>query len=114
MRRRATIRDPAGERGSVTAELAVALPAVLAAFALAAAGIAVAGRMVLLTDAASVAARSVSRGDAVTLPDSAPPGTQVDLFTSGGITCATASAATAIGPIAMPISARSCALGTAP
>lgn len=111
MKPRARLARESGDRGSVTAELAVALPAVLAVFALGAAGVALAGRTVLLTDAASVVARSASRGDAAVLPGSAPNGASVELTTSGGVTCATVSVVAMAGPIAVPLSARSCALG---
>ena len=112
MRRRTRFTRVAAERGSVTAEFAIALPAVLAVFALGEAGVALAGRAVLLTDAASVVARAASRGENPALPPSAPVGTRVLLSTSGGVTCATVSVVAMAGPIAVPLTARSCALGT--
>ncbi len=98
------------DRGSVTAELALTLPAVLAVFALGAAGVVVGARAVVLTDAASVVARAAARGDDAALPPSAPPGSRVALATSGPFTCATVSAVAEIGPLVVPITARSCAL----
>ncbi|MRG60454.1 hypothetical protein GE115_11340 [Agromyces sp. CFH 90414] len=51
------------ERGGATAELAVALPAVVLVLALCLGAVQVIGRQVRLTDAAADAARSLGRGD---------------------------------------------------
>jgi len=51
------------ERGSVTAEFAAVIPAVMLVLALCLGGVQVAGQQIRLADAAADAARSLARGD---------------------------------------------------
>src|SRR4051812_26966641 len=103
------------ERGTVTAELAVAMPAVLLVLAACLGGLRIGAEQVRLADAAGVAARSLARHD--------PPGTTASLVRalggtvvrvarSGGILCAgIEQRVPLLGTLAVvPIRARSCAL----
>ncbi|MFD1715491.1 TadE family type IV pilus minor pilin [Amnibacterium flavum] len=57
--------DPRGERGSATAELAVAMPAVLLVLAACLGMLQIAAQQVRYSDAAAVGARSLARGESV-------------------------------------------------
>ncbi|WOF24085.1 TadE family type IV pilus minor pilin [Microbacterium betulae] len=108
-RRPDDVRD---ERGSVAAELAVALPAVVLVAALGIAGLGAASRQVQLQDAAADAARLVARGEdegraAAVVADA---GGRLAIAHRGDLVCATASGEAAIGSISMPLEAVSCAL----
>ncbi|MGV8884515.1 MAG: TadE family type IV pilus minor pilin [Microbacteriaceae bacterium] len=105
------------ERGSVTAEFAAAMPAVILLLASALVCVQLAGHQVLLQDAAADAARSLGRGDSRQVVASsaarALPGARVTAVTTGDLVCATVSA-TPRGSIATllgaSLRARSCAL----
>jgi len=102
-----------GDRGSVTAELAVALPAVVAVVALAAGALSCAAVQVRLQDGAADAARLVARGDgdrAGAAVSVAVAGASHSVAESGDAVCVTAEATAAFGPVSIPLSARSCAL----
>lgn len=101
-----------GDRGSVTAEFAVALPAVVLVIALGVSALGAGARQVRLQDAAADAARLLARGDdhgraqgAVT---AAADGATMSIERSADLVCVTASA-----PATLPgltLAARSCAL----
>jgi hypothetical protein len=104
-----------GETGAVSAELAVALPAVLLVLAACLGGLRLGAEQVRLADAAGIAARSIARHD--------PPATTVALTRAlgaavvrvtrdDGIVCAALGADTPLvgGLAPLPITARSCAL----
>ena len=57
--------DPAGERGSVTAEFATVVPAVMLVLACCLGGLQLAGQQLRLQDAAATASRSLARGEGV-------------------------------------------------
>jgi len=103
-------RFRADERGGVTAEFAVALPAVVMVLACCLSGMQVAGQQLRLQDAAAVAARSLARGDS---PDHAvsrlAPGGTISRSEDGDLVCATVSVGSVV--FGLPLSARSCALG---
>lgn len=63
MRSRSAERTRLNERGSVTAELAVALPAVALVLAVCLAAVMLVAQQVRLTDAAADAARALGRGE---------------------------------------------------
>ena len=98
------------ERGSVTAEFAVALPSVVLVLACCLAGIAVAGQQLRLQDAAALAARTLARGgDPDALAARLAPGAQVARRIDGDLACVTLSAA-AEGVLPLTLEAGSCAL----
>ncbi|MBX3099198.1 MAG: pilus assembly protein [Salinibacterium sp.] len=107
------MRFPADERGSATAELAVALPSVVLVLACCISGMSVAGQQLRLTDAAALAARTLGRGgDPHAIAARLSPGALVTLGADGDIVCVTLSQSaslTALLPVTL--SARSCALG---
>ncbi|WP_439591932.1 TadE family type IV pilus minor pilin [Microbacterium sp.] len=100
-----------GDRGSVVAEFAVALPAVVLVLLLGAGALGVASRHVRLQDAAADAARLAARGE----PDArvhdavaaAAAGAVAGIEYRGDLVCVTASA-NAVLPVR--VSATSCAL----
>lgn len=104
-----------GDRGSVAAELALALPAVVLVLALGAGALGAAARQVALQDAAADAARLLGRGEdagrAAEALGRAAPGALMSSTNSGDLVCVTASAVVAVGSlISMPLHASSCAL----
>lgn len=105
-------RRLASERGSVTAEFAVVLPAVVLVVLVGVAALGAGARVVRLQDAAADAARLVARGEAVERAYSvvAAAGGSARVETRGDLVCVVASAPV---PLALPIpelSATSCAL----
>lgn len=83
------MRGHRAERGMATAELAVVIPAVLVVLALCLAGLGLAVDQVRCADAARVAARAASRGDAVgeardAAARVAPEGSRIDIDVGGG------------------------------
>lgn len=104
-----------GEGGSVAAELAVALPAVLLALLLGAGALGAAARQVALQDAAADAARLLGRGESVSraagVVASSVDGASLASHDRGDLVCVTASAQLRIGRlISVPLQADSCAL----
>lgn len=99
------------DRGSVTAEFAVALPAVLVILGVCLGGLAAAGQYVLLQDAAAAAAREAGRGDGVSVAARIAPGASVSQWTEGDLECVRVSAVVELGLIGIPLTARACALG---
>lgn len=100
------------EAGTVTAELAVAVPAVLLVLAACLGGLAAGAEQLRLQGAAALAARSAARGDgdarAAVLAAGAGAGEVRFSRTADGVVCATASAQAVV-----PLAARACALGAA-
>jgi Flp pilus assembly protein TadG len=101
-----------GDRGSVTAEFAVALPAIVLVLALGVGVLAACGRQVRLQDAAADAARLVARGEpearALALLPGAVDGASATVVHRGDLVCVDAAA-----PARLPIPelrAASCAL----
>jgi hypothetical protein len=95
----------------VTAELAVALPAVVLVLACCLSGMAAAGQQLRLTDAAALAARTLARGgDPQALVARLVPGAHVSRNADGDLACATLTMP-AGGPLPLTLTARSCALG---
>lgn len=109
-------REGAGsERGSVAAELALALPAVVLTLALGAGALGAAARQVALQDAAADAARVLGRGEdagtAAGIVSRAVPGSTMSSGLSGDMVCVTARSEVGIGSIVrLPLQASSCAL----
>lgn len=104
------------ERGSVAAELALALPAVVLALLLGAGALGAASRQVALQDASADAARLLGRGEGVDAAASAVnravPGAAVSSSGSGDLVCVAASIDVSLGAlIRIPLRASSCALG---
>jgi Flp pilus assembly protein TadG len=93
----------AGERGSVAAEFAVAMPAVLLVLATALGAVQVAGLQLRAQDAAADAARSFARGETTATVTGRLarqlPGASVGRVTRGDLVCARVEAA-ASGPMA--------------
>lgn len=99
-----------GDRGSATAEFAVALPAVVFVLALCLSGIAVAGQQLQLQDAAALAARALGRGgDPHALVARLVPGAAVAPSADGDLACVRVTVPARGLPLTL--SARSCALG---
>lgn len=103
------------ERGSVAAELALALPAVVLTLLLGAGALGAASRQVALQDAAADAARLLGRGEdpgrASSAVTAAVPGASMSSNASGDVICVTARADIAIGSmLRLPLQASSCAL----
>lgn len=98
-------------RGSVTAEFAVALPAVVVVLAACLGGLQVAGHQMRLQDAAAVAARTIARGGSVGAAQARAsrmvPGASVARLTDGDLVCA--SLAVTVPP-GLTLRASSCAL----
>lgn len=106
-------RMRAGDRGAVSAEFAVLLPAVLVVLALVIGGILLATQRLTLTAAAAELARLEARGDealaAVRLAR-LPAGTSVSRSRDGEVLCVTLGAAPGHGLLAVVrLTARGCA-----
>jgi hypothetical protein len=101
------------DRGSVVAEFAVALPAVVVVLVLGAGALSAAARHVRLQDAAADAARLIARGEshgrAEAAVGDAVPGAGLRVADGGDLVCATASAP-AVGALPFTLAATSCAL----
>ncbi|NIJ04242.1 TadE family type IV pilus minor pilin [Frigoribacterium faeni] len=100
--------------GSVAAEFAVVLPAVLAVVALAVGAVGAASQSVRLADAAAVAARQTARGDAGAVPVTVAalaPGARVASSVDGAVLCLSLTRPVSLGPLSgvVTLSARSCA-----
>ncbi|REJ05920.1 hypothetical protein DY023_08245 [Microbacterium bovistercoris] len=103
------------EHGSVAAELAVAVPAVLLVLMLGVGALSAAARQVALQDATADAARLLGRGEsegrAFGAVSGAVDGAAAASEQRGDLICVTATAALAIGRVvSVPLRASSCAL----
>jgi len=102
------------ERGSVTAEFAIALPAVILVLACSLSGLQVAGQQLRLQDAAASAARAAARDGDPSAAARLAPGAMISRWSDGGLVCvrlSIASAALVGTPMQLTLSASSCALG---
>jgi Flp pilus assembly protein TadG len=95
------------QRGSVTAEFAVALPAVIVVLACCLAGLQVAGTQLRLQDAAALAARALARGDSPASALALVGGAALQQTSEGDLLCATLTAPAGLGLV---IRATGCAL----
>ncbi|WP_217182616.1 hypothetical protein [Streptomyces sp. AC495_CC817] len=103
------------ERGSVAAELAVALPAVALTVLLGAGVLGAAARQVALQDAVADAARLLGRGEgqgaAAGVVGAAVPGAVISTRSADGLVCVEASVDGGVTGVArVPLRASSCAL----
>lgn len=96
------------DRGSVTAEFAIALPAVVAVLALCLSGLQIVGQQVRLQDATAAAARAAARGDPTAALARLVPGATATTRSDSDLTCVTATTATAF--FGLTLTATSCAL----
>jgi Flp pilus assembly protein TadG len=106
----------AGERGSVTAEFATVVPAVVIVLACCLASVQIAGQQLRLQDAAVDAARALARDDpaAASRVISAVPGSRLTRSVSGDLVCARleARSTSPVGTVlGLTLIARSGALG---
>ena len=104
-----------GEQGSVSAELALALPVVVLVLLLGAGALGAASRQVALQDASADAARLLGRGEgqdaAARVVHQAVSGAEVSSSRSGDLVCVTTSLDVSVGAlIRLPLRASSCAL----
>jgi hypothetical protein len=111
------MRSPfSSELGSVTAEFAAALPAVVLVLAFAIGAIGLGGEQLRLQGAAFVAARLLGRGDpgALARIRSVSPAAALSTYESGDSICAEARVSVALGVLSgISLSATSCALNDA-
>lgn len=103
------------DRGSVAAELALTLPAVVLTLLLGVGALGAASRQVSLQDASADAARLLGRGEgtdaAAGAVAAAVPGAGFASRSDGDLVCVTASVQVAVGGLlTMPLRASSCAL----
>lgn len=100
------------ERGSVTAELVVALPAVVLVLALCLGGVQLGMRAMAAQDAAAVAARSLARGESESAATArsarVAPGAVLSVSRRDGLVCVTATVRGATPPL--PVTGSACAL----
>lgn len=106
-----TFHRLAAEQGSVTAEFAVAVPAIVLVLAISVAGVGASVQSVRLQGAASAAAREAGRGDGIAVVGRLVPGATALRWSEGDLECVRLSAAAAFGPVVFPLSAEACALG---
>ena len=94
-----------GERGSITAEFATVIPAVMLVLAACMICFQLASQQLRLQDAAAITARALARGD------SAPafPGARVETRADGDLLCARLTLPAQL-PLLIELSAESCAL----
>ena len=113
--RSTTAAEAARERGSITAEFATVVPAVVLVLACCLASVQLAGQQLRLQDAAADAARSLARGDSAAgaLGHVGIPGVTLARSTSGDILCVTLSVRSRVPLgtlLGVTLRARSCAL----
>jgi len=100
-------RSARNDRGSITAEFVVVMPAVLVILVCCLGGLRLAAEQLRLQDAAGIAARALARGDPA-------PVTAARLVRHdrGGLVCVTVSKAEPLGLLGrLELSGSSCALG---
>jgi hypothetical protein len=103
-----------GDRGSVTAEFAIALPAAVLVLALGAAILAACGHQVRLQDAAADAARLAGRGETDRgMALVADVGGTASVSRENELVCVTATASAGAPLVGVVLRARSCALDEA-
>ncbi|WP_349899574.1 TadE family type IV pilus minor pilin [Parafrigoribacterium soli] len=104
-----------GDRGSVTAEFATVIPAVLLVLACCLGAVQLAGTQLRLQDAAAAAARSIARGDSAAVAAARAAqlvaGATLTRIDRGGMTCVRLRSRGPAGPFAaIAVTASSCAL----
>ncbi|WP_159500895.1 TadE family protein [Microbacterium sp. 18062] len=108
------MRSRLGDRGSVSAEFAVALPAIVLLLALCVGALSSASRQVRLQDATADAARLIARGDdegrGLSLVRQSVPDAQATVIRDGDLVCVAASAPVGLPLPEIRLDARSCAL----
>jgi len=108
------MRRRLGDRGAVSAEFAVALPAIILLLVLCVGTLSSASRQVRLQDATADAARLIARGDdagrALALIGGAVPDARSAVGREADAVCVTASAPIGIPLVDLRVEARSCAL----
>lgn len=97
------------DTGSVTAEFALTLPAVVLVLAVCLSGAQVAGQQLRLQDAAAAAARSQARGGGTAVASRLAPGANVSTWRDGDLDCVELTAR-ASGFVPLTLRASSCAL----
>ena len=99
------------DRGAVTAETAIVIPAVILVLVASLQGVGAATVLLRAQDAAADAARSLARGDPLSAAGAetaaALPGGALRSERSGGVVCATVSARPRILAVPIPVDARS-------
>lgn len=107
-------RESGSEHGSVAAELALALPAVVLALLLGAGALGAAARQVALQDASADAARLLARGEgdgvAAAAVARAVPGAEMSSSRPGELVCVAARTEISVAVVRLTLSASSCAL----
>lgn len=98
------------ERGSVSAEFAIALPAVALVLVCCLSGLQLASQQVRLQDAAALTARSAARGEGVGVAARLAPGAAVAHWRDGDLECVRLTTPGTL--LGIELSARSCALGS--
>lgn len=106
-----TGRSVGGDRGSVTAEFALAMPAIAIVLAASVGGVGAAVEAVRLQHAASTAARDAGRGGGTDVARRLAPEASVARWSQGDLECVELSARAAVGPVSLPLTATACALG---
>ncbi|MDA0566494.1 pilus assembly protein [Streptomonospora sp. S1-112] len=105
---------PAADRGTVTAEVAVALPSLVLVLGLAVAAVHAAGAYIACVDAARVGARALARGEPADVAhalaaESAPGSADITLTDGSGFAHVSVAARVPLGPwpdAAVPVEAR--------
>lgn len=113
--RRGEARRGSDDRGSVSAEFAIALPAVALVLACCLSGLQLAAQQVRLQDAAALTARSAARGEGLGVAARLAPAAAVSHWREGDLECvrltvrSVSPAGTLLG---IELTARGCALGS--
>ena len=110
---RSRCRAEHGDAGTVTAEFAVALPAVVLVLAACLGGLRLGTEQLRATDAAALAARAAARGDAPPLIGAAARadgGSTATIGRSGDRVCATVQRQVPLLGLVIPVRATACAL----
>jgi hypothetical protein len=109
---RSRCRADPRDGGTVTAELAVALPAVVLVLAACLGGLRLGTERLQATDAAALVARAAARGDRTGAIQAVrgDGGTVTGVVRAGDLVCATVRRQSRILGLAVPVSARVCAL----
>jgi Flp pilus assembly protein TadG len=101
------------DHGSVVAEFALVVPALLSVLGLALMGAGAGVQAIRLSDAAAVVARQTARGGADSVPATLAalaPGAAMDTTSEGDLICVRLTRAVALGPVdAVELAGRSCA-----
>ena len=101
------------QAGTVTAEFAVTVPAVLLVLAACLGGLRLGAERLRVVDAAAQVARSAARGDAGAEAAAGRIGATAAVRRAGDLVCADVRLAVPLLGLPVPVSASSCALGPA-